>query len=67
MFVNSLIPASDNSLPYPDSLIPPKGNLGSDRTKSLTKQDPASIWFNAISSPFFRFFVKTAPPNPNWL
>ena len=59
----------DNSLPYPDCLIPPKGNLGSDFTKSFTKHKPASKCFLAISSPLILSRVNTAAPRPNsvWL
>src|SRR5947208_2834263 len=41
IFTNSRIPKRPNSLPKPDCLIPPKGNLGSERTYSFTKQQPA--------------------------
>ena len=53
-----------NSGLYPLAFTPPNGNLGSDFTKSLTKQDPASNSFIAISSPRSISLVKTAAPRP---
>jgi len=40
IFTNSCIPISDNSLPYPEFLIPPKGSLGSLFTIPFTKLAP---------------------------
>ena len=52
ILTNSLIPISDNSRPYPDLLIPPKGNLGSDLDISFINTDPAFIipaYFSPLS------------------
>src|SRR5690625_7742023 len=51
IFTNSLIPIGESSRPYPLILIPPKGNRGSDRTYSFTKQQPASSFSAAIFRP----------------
>lgn len=38
---NSRIPCPDNSRPYPDRLIPPKGNAGCDAVIPLKNTPPA--------------------------
>src|SRR5690625_5482203 len=64
IFTNSLIPIGESSRPYPLILIPPKGNRGSDRTYSFTKQQPASSFSAAIFRPLSTSFVKIAAQRP---
>ena len=40
--VNSRIPCTESSRPYPDLLMPPKGNSGIDATTAFAKTIPAS-------------------------
>lgn len=47
-FTNSRRPKAASSRPDPLSLTPPKGSLGSDLTRPLTKQHPASRSWAAI-------------------
>src|SRR4051794_22836472 len=42
IFVNSRMPKYEHSRPYPESLTPPNGMRGSERTFALTKLIPAS-------------------------
>src|SRR5690625_5203802 len=64
IFTNSLIPIGESSRPYPLILIPLKGNRGSDRTYSFTKQQPASSFSASIFRPLSTSFVKIAAPRP---
>ena len=56
--------ALPSSLPYPEFLIPPNGNLGSDLTIVFTKQHPACNCVVAMVSALLTSFENMAAPNP---
>src|SRR5712692_10132377 len=62
-FMNSRMPASESSRPWPERLMPPKGSLGSDATSPLTKTIPASI-SPASRRPRSTSRVQTEAPRP---
>lgn len=64
VLTNSSIPSTDNSLPYPESFIPPNGRRGSDITIELIATKPESILLAAISAAALRPLVKSAAPRP---
>jgi hypothetical protein len=62
-FVNSRMPAADNSRPQPDAFTPPNGSRASDFTAPLTNTQPASI-SAARRSPRAASAVQMLAPSP---